>query len=194
MTTTEEAAPRTESPAPAPGRQRRWLLGALAGAAVLFLIAAVVLGLLLVRNLETSPQAVSDYLRAETDEATERSESVITLLLNYDATTIDEVSREMLEVSTGNFREQYEQLLPNLAPALQEAAASSRGQILEGPDISFRSSSEAFATARVTQTAQSQENPEGRTIDYVLKLTLVKTADEGWKADRVEVLSTTQAS
>jgi hypothetical protein len=183
-----------EGDSPPARRRKGWVVPVLSGALVLALAAAVTFGILLVRGTETSPEDVGDFMATESAEVDERATQVIDLLLNYDATTIESVADEMLTVSTGNFRQQYEELIVGgaeggLAEALQAAAASSRGQFLEGPDISFTSPSEAVAIARVTQTTQSSDNPTGRTIEYVLQLTLVNTTDEGWKADRVEVLT-----
>jgi hypothetical protein len=76
-----------------------------------------------------------------------------------------------------------------LGEAIERVSASSRGQILNGPEISFRSGSEALVIARVTQTTQNDENPEGNTFNYVIEITLIDTTDGGWKADRVELLS-----
>ena len=74
-------------------------------------------------------------------------------------------------------------------PALEKSTASSRGQILDGPDVFFESPSEATALLRVEQTTQSNDNPTGQTFTYVMQLSLVDTTDQGWKADRVEILS-----
>lgn len=176
------------------GPRRSWLVPVLAGALVVALASTATLAFMLAGSGEVTPTQVGDYLEARSVEVSERSEAVIDLLLNYDAATINDVAERMLGVSTGNFRQQYEELIVGgaeggLAEALEAAAASSRGQIIEGPDVSFTYASEAVAIARVTQTTQSSDLPGGRTIEYVLQLTLVDTTDGGWKADRVEVLS-----
>lgn len=188
----------TTTAPPAPQKRvrgrRRFLVPALIAGLVVALSAAAVFGTLYL-TAETTPADVGAFLAADVPQVRERSATVAELLLNYDSTNLEEVSRRMLEISTGNFREQYEQVLssgPGLGAALEEASASSRGQILEGPEVYFRTPSEAIAILRVTQTAQSSSNPGGQTVDYVLKITLVETSDEGWKADRVEVLSTQQ--
>lgn len=145
---------------------------------------------------DVSGQEVGAALAAESPDVEDRAGTVANLLLNYDSTNLEEVSNQMLGVATGNFREQYEEVLAGgagLGAALEEASASSRGRILDGPDVYFKSADEAIAIMRVTQTAQSNSNPGGTTIDYVLKITLIDTSDGGWKADRVEVLSTLQA-
>ncbi len=165
-------------------------------AAVVVALAAAGVFATLYLTQETSPEDVTRLLAEERPEVQDVAGRVANLLLNYDATNLEEVSRQMLDLATGNFREQYEEVLSQgagLGAALEEASASSRGQILEGPEVYFARSSEAIAIMRVTQTAQSNSNPAGSTIDYVLKITLIDTADGGWKADRVEVLSSQQS-
>jgi hypothetical protein len=182
----------TDTREPAP--PRRWKSRALAALAVVGLASAAVFGILYLQN-EASPEEVGSFLTAERPQIEERARRVADLLVNYDSTTLEDVSGQMLEIATGNFREQYEETLssgPGLSAALEEASASSRGRILEGPDVSFRTPSEAIAILSVTQTAQSNSNPGGQTIDYTLKITLIDTVDGGWKADRVEVISTQQ--
>lgn len=176
-------------------RPRGWLIPVLIGALVVALSLAAVFGALYISS-DASLEDVGELLGAESPAVEERSREIASLLLNYDSTTLDQVAEDMLEISTGNFREQFEEILSQgggLGTALEEASASSRGEILSGPDVYFRTASEAIAILQVTQIAQSSSNPGGRTIDYILKITLIDTADGGWKADRVEVLSTTQS-
>lgn len=183
------------APAPDGRPPRRWLIPLLTALAVVGLSSAAVFGTLYLRS-EVSPEDVGGFLAGERSEVEERAGRIGDLLVNYDSTTLDDVARQMLEIATGNFREQYQEALgtgPGLTAALEEAAASSRGQILEGPDVSFHSASEAIAIMSVTQTAQSNANPGGETFNYTLKITLIDTSDGGWKADRVEVLSTQQS-
>lgn len=177
-----------------PAQPRRWLVPVLIGALVVSLASAVVFASLYLAS-DVSSNEVGQVLSDHAPEVEDVAGRVANLLLNYDSTNLDEVAQQMLSVATGNFREQYEEVLSSgagLGAALEEASASSRGQILEGPDVYFKSGSEAIAIMRVTQTAQSNSNPGGSTIDYVLKITLIDTQDGGWKADRVEVLSTQQ--
>jgi hypothetical protein len=178
-----------------PETKRSWLTLLLVGLTVVGLATAAVFAILYLRS-EPSAEDVGAFLSAERPIIEERSRKVADLLVNYDSTNLDEVSSQMLELATGNFREDYEQALssgPGLSAALEEASASSRGDILEGPDVSFRSPSEAIAIMTVTQVAQSNSNPGGQTFDYVLKITLIDTVDGGWKADAVEVISTQEA-
>jgi hypothetical protein len=139
---------------------------------------------------ETSPDEVAEFLSKEEPEVQRVSAELINLLSNYDATNIEQVADRMLELSTGNFRSDFEEVFASgLGVALEEVSASTRGQVLSGPDISFRSPSEAVAIARVSQTVQNRELPEGRTFEYLIEITLIDTVGGGWKADRVEILS-----
>ncbi len=171
--------------------ERGWKVPVLAALAVVGIASAATFGFLYV-TAAAAPDDVNSYLDEERPEVAERARQVADLLMNYDSTNLEEVSAQMLEISTGNFREQYEEVLSSgggLGSALEEASASSRGQILDDPDVAFRGPAEALAIMRVTQTTQSNSNPEGRTFQYILKITLVDTTDGGWKADRVEILS-----
>lgn len=176
---------------PADEPERGWKVPVLAALAVVGLASAATFGFLYM-TAAVAPEEVSTYLDDERPEVSERARQVADLLLNYDSTNLEDVSAQMLGLSTGNFREQYAEVLSSgagLGSALEEASASSRGQILDDPDVAFRGPAEAFAILRVTQTTQSNSNPQGRTFEYVLKITLVDTTDGGWKADRVEILS-----
>lgn len=171
--------------------ERGWKVPALAALAVVGVASAATFGVLYMTGA-VAPAEVNAYLDDERPEVSERARQVADLLLNYDSTNLDEVSAQMLELATGNFREQYTEVLSSgtgLGSALEEASASSRGQLLDDPDVAFRGSAEALAILRVTQTTQSNSNPEGRTFEYILKITFVDTTDAGWKADRVEILS-----
>lgn len=175
--------------------ERGWKVPVLGALAVVGLASAATFGVLYM-TAAVAPEEVSTYLDDERPEVSERARQVADLLLNYDSTNLDEVSAQMLELSTGNFREQYEEVLSSgagLGSALEEASASSRGQLLDDPDVAFRGPAEALAIMRVTQTTQSNSNPEGRTFQYILKITLVDTTDGGWKVDRVEILSSEES-
>ena len=170
--------------------RRRFLVPVLAAVTVLSLATAGTFAFLWAEESETSPQEVGSFLASEIPQVEETASEVINLLSNYDATNIDQVAERMLEISTGNFRKDYEDTFQaGLGGALKKVSASARGQILSGPDVSFRSASEAVATARVSETIQNDENPVGRTFVLVLQITLIDTSDAGWKADRVEIVS-----
>jgi hypothetical protein len=160
------------------------VVGALIAAAIL-----VPLMLFLGRDDGSTATDVSGYLTEQVPLVEQRTEEVLGLLVNYDAKTLEGVIDDMLAIATGNFRDQYEEIVSRgLNDALSEASASSEGEILKGPQVTFASGSRAVSLASVEQTTRSDENPEGRTITYLMRLTLVRNGDE-WKADRIEILS-----
>ncbi|HEX2240501.1 MAG TPA: hypothetical protein VHJ82_05105 [Actinomycetota bacterium] len=174
----------SDSPAGRAGSSPRLLV---ATVVVLLLLCGTLAALLLV-NADTT-EDVDAYMATELATVEDRSRVIVQLLLNYDSTNLDQKAEEIRELATGAFREQYDELIgQGLGEALEAASASSRGQIIEGPDIAFKSSDEAIAIARVSQTAQSKSNPGGQTYLYVLKLNLIRTAGGQWLADRVEIL------
>ncbi|MGH2789401.1 MAG: hypothetical protein ACRDJ0_00275, partial [Actinomycetota bacterium] len=100
----------------------------------------------------TSPAEIDETLANEAPEVREIATEIVELLVNVDAATLDETSERVLELSTGNFRSDFESLLPGLGPAFEEAGAKATGEIVEGPDITFSASDEAIAIAKVAQT------------------------------------------
>jgi hypothetical protein len=177
----------------APARRRIPLVPALVAALVVAVSLAAAFAAMWLTNEGddgATAREIGSYLATRIPQVEDRAAEIATLLLNYDSTNIEEVSQEILALATGDFRHDYEDIVGggNLQKALEESASSSRGQILDGPDVYFRSPSEAIALVEVSQTAQSQSNPAGSNIDYVMKLTLVATP-EGWKADGVDVIS-----
>jgi len=163
------------------GANSKPLIFALVGALV---AAGLFFGLWLTAR-STSPEEVDEALSAEEPDARDTAQEVIELLINLDAENVEESGERVLELSTGNFRDDYEELLPGLGPAFEEAGASASGEILEGPDITFTASDEAAAIARVAQTTTVDGNE--RSVGFTVRLTLVKD-DAGWKADAFELL------
>jgi len=163
------------------GPSNRPLILALIGAIV---AAGLFCGLWLTSR-STDPEAIDRALDREAPDARATADEVIELLINLDADNVDEAGDRVLELSTGNFREDYEELLPGLGPAFEESGASASGEILDGPDVSFTASGEAVAVARVAQTT-TVDGTE-RSVGFTLRLTLVKD-DESWEADSFELL------
>lgn len=173
--------------------QRSFLVPALIAGLVASLAVAGVFFVLVLRGSGTSAEDVRGFLADERPEVESVAAELITMFMNYDSTNLDERAQSIRALATGSLREDYEELIEQgLGEALERAVASSRGQIISGPDVSFRSPFEAVALARATQTTQSQENPQGRTFEYNLKITLLKTAEGGWKAEAFEILSELQ--
>lgn len=160
------------------------LVGAVAATAIV-----VPSMLFLSRDEGSSAADVSGYLNDQTPIVQERSEEVLNLLVNYDARTLEGVVDDMLAISTGNFREDYEEIVGGeLNDALSESSVSSEGEILHGPEVTFASASRAVSLSSVEQTTRSGENAEGQTITHLIRLTLIRAGAE-WKADRIEILS-----
>ncbi len=178
----------------APARRPRAVPFLVAGLVFALAAAGAFATLWLTKDAGFTSADVARYLDARAPAVTERATAVMDLLLNYDATNIEEVGDRLLELSTGNFAEDYEDLVGggNLQKALRQASASSRGRILDGPDVFFRDPDEAVAIVTVTQTAQSESNPTGITTEYVFRIILLRTAGE-WKADDVKILSTDES-
>jgi hypothetical protein len=170
------------------GDRPRLLLGLLVGGLVVMTaLAATFLTLWLV-DADVGPKDVSTYLDEQRPEIEERARTAVDILINYDSSNIDERRTEMLSVSTGGFRDDYEEFTQTLGDVLQEAGASSRGAILEEPRISFTAPEQADVIVRTEQIAQTKENPTGRKIEYIMRLGLIDTQG-GWKVDNIQILS-----
>lgn len=170
---------------------RRVLVPALIAGLVLALALAVTFFVLWLQTADPSPRDVDEFLNSNEQAVAERSTEVAKLLFTYDSTNLDEVTERVLGLSTGNFAVEYERLIVErgLGDALETAKASSRGIIIEGPDVSFISGSEAQVLFNIRQTVQNKDNVSGVSFVYVTRLTLVNTEGGGWKADRIDLLS-----
>lgn len=132
-----------------------------------------------------TPQEIDRALGEEAPAVRDTAVEVVELLINVDADSIEETGERVLALSTGNFREDYEEVLPSLGPAFEEAGATTEGAIVEGPDISFSGSNEAFAVAKVVQT--SEVHGTERTSGFTIRLALLRDGAR-WRADRFEIL------
>jgi hypothetical protein len=104
----------------------------LAALAVVGLSAAAVFGFLYLTS-DVSSDDVGTALSEETPEVREVSERVANLLLNYDSTNLQEVSDQMLGIATGNFREQYEEVLSSASSDDARLPQSGRLDAAVGP-------------------------------------------------------------
>ncbi|MDQ4145237.1 MAG: hypothetical protein M3198_16150 [Actinomycetota bacterium] len=172
-------------------RPRRLLLPVLIGALVVAFALAVTFFVLWLQTADPTASDVDEFLSSHQTAVEERSSEVAKLLFTYDSTTLDQVADRLLGLSTGNFAVEYKQLIfqRGLGDALEKAKASSRGIILEGPDVSFIGASEAQVLFNIRQTVQNKNSPAGTSVVYVTRLTLVNTEGGGWKADRIDLLS-----
>lgn len=159
-------------------------------ALVVALIAAIVFAVLWRGAAETSPEEVQSFLSTESAEVEDVAEQVVGLLINYDAESLEGAAETVRTLATGSFLDEYEALLgQSLGEELEAAGASSEGDIVQGPDVTFASPSEAQALVTTRQTTRSDRNPDGVTFVYVMRVSLVDTSDAGWKADDLEILS-----
>lgn len=168
--------------------RRKLLTGLLIGGLVVMTALAATFFTLWLVNADVAPTDVETYLDDQRPEIEERARTAVDILINYDSTNIDERRTEMLSVSTGGFRDDYEEFTQTLGDVLQDAGASSRGAILEEPRISFTAPEQADVVVRTEQIAQTRENPTGRKIEYIMRLGLIDTQG-GWKVDNIEILS-----
>lgn len=150
---------------------------------------AVALGSLWIGERDTEPGEVDTALSLELPEAQAVANDVIVGITTFDAQTFEEVQNDLLPLTTGPFRADYEELLDaGLGDALAEGAIESAGEIVDGPHVGMTSSTRASAVARVVQEVQSRNTPGGRTVFLVLRVDLIKEGRD-WKADSLEVLA-----
>jgi hypothetical protein len=170
--------------------------GLIAGAVLSFLLAVTFFALWLQSSDPSATEMerqVSETISTEQGRIEDVTQQVVNILTTYDETNADQLKERMSAVATGSFLANFEQLFgAGLDKAIENASVSSRGRILTGPTVGFKSGSEAFAVVTVTQTYQNINNPGGFTVQYVLEIDFVKTSTEGWRADRVDLLSITE--
>ena len=150
---------------------------------------AGLLAYLFSQSSQTDPEEVARYLRERSGTVSDAATEVIGALMTYDATTVEEQKDTLEDLTTGEFATQYEELLGGgLDEVLADTGASSEGEIVTGPDISFTSATKAVSLARVVQEVSSDQNPDGRTIFYVMRITFTET-NNTWLAEELEILS-----
>ncbi|MGH2755066.1 MAG: hypothetical protein ACRDLB_11610 [Actinomycetota bacterium] len=137
----------------------------------------------------TEPSEVTTFLREGAPDATETATEILTSIVNYDPETVEESKDELLDLATGAFRADYEDLLSGgLGDALEETETRSKGEIVDGPEVAFTSATRGTAVARLVQDISSLTASGDRRVLLVIRLGLV--LEEGtWKADRLEILS-----
>ena len=162
-----------------------WLMAGL----VLALVLAALFAFLWQRSKDIEPAELTTALTDEAAVVENRAAEVIDLLTTYDSTNFEERADQLRELSTGTFADQYETLIDQgIRQFLEEATASSRGRLLDTPEISFTSATDAIVLARVSQTTQTDDNPQGQRFLYIFRFDFIKTGQE-WKADQFEILA-----
>ena len=179
------------------GPRKSYLVPGLIAAAVLsFLLAVTFFALWLQASDPTAAETenqVSQTVSLEKERIADTARQVVNILTTYDQTNADQLQDRINAVATGSFLTSFEEFFKaGLPDAIENAAVSSRGQILTGPNVGLTSASRALAVTTVTQTYQNRNTPGGFTVQYVLEIGFVKTASEGWRADSVDLLSITE--
>ena len=104
--------------------KRTLLVPRLIGGLVVAVAAAAMFAVLWAQGRETTPDDVASFLDAEKSVVQDRSTKLVNLLMNYDSTTLDDVSAEILTLSTGDFAEDYEDTIARgLGAALEKSTA-----------------------------------------------------------------------
>ena len=155
---------------------------------ILSLGSAVAFAALWLGSKDAEPEEVTASLSAQSSAVEATATKVIDALLDYDSASLEEQREDLLALSTGTFRDQYEELIANdLKVILERTSASSEGDIADGPDVSFETASRAVAIARVVQEVTARGSGT-KNVFYVMRLTLISDPS-GWKADTLQILS-----
>ena len=145
-------------------------------------VAGGVLAFLYWGSRDTSSAEIDRYLGTQATEIERAAVEIAELLTNYDADSIDAVGDRLLGLTTGEFRSDYEELLPGLGPALERARVSSTGDVVGDPEVAFSTADEAVALVRVEQTIRGTTDPRGRDVVVSMRFTFVRDQDE-WMAN-----------
>lgn len=146
---------------------------------VLAVALAVVLALLATRGPSEADR------RAAVRDVAERFAVAVT---SYDYRRLDEDLAAVREMSTGNFRAEYEQVLggPGFRDALRENEARARAEVIAGPFLASLSDDGARTFTVVQQEVTGKNVAEPRRQRVRVETVLVHTV-KGWKVDRVEI-------
>jgi hypothetical protein len=137
----------------------------------------------------TDPSEVTAYLVEQEPDAQRTATKVLESIVNYDPESVEENKDALLRLATGEFRDDYEDLLSGgLGEALESTGTRSEGEIVDGPDVGFTSATRSTAVARLVQDITSEAETEDRRVLLVMRLGLV-LEDDIWKADKLEILS-----
>ena len=137
----------------------------------------------------TDPGEVTSFLIDQAPDAERTARRVLVSIVNYAPDSVDEEKDDLLGLATGDFREDYEDLLSGgLGEALEKTDTRSEGEIVNGPDVAFTSATRGSAVARLVQDITSLTASGDRRVLLVMRLGLV-LEDDTWKADKLEILS-----
>jgi Mce-associated membrane protein len=133
--------------------------------------------------------------RADQGEAAMRAEGeqFLLALTNFDAATVDEDFDRIVDMGTGDFRDQADQFFgSDVREALKEVQASSRGEVREIYVQSF-SGDRGRVFAVVDQTIANNRFPQPQADQLRVELTLEHTGGE-WRVSDVLVLEAPNAA
>lgn len=167
MTSPEQAADPA-GPGPAATTRSRLLL-VLAVLCVLLAVAAVVLGLRL-RGYAQTEDARGDALRAARQSALN--------LTTIDVEQFDEAVQRVLEGSTGDFRQEFEDNSGNLEKLLTDNQVNADGSVISA-GLVRADRSNATALVVVDSTVRNTAVPEGRLNTYRMQID-VERVDGRW--------------
>ena len=164
-----------------PARRRFPLAAVLAG---LFALAAVLLAF-----VATSLQGELDEERGERQDVAAVAGSFSEAILTYDADDIEATKERVLELSTGDFADEFEASFGGLAELVETASSSAQATV---KDVFVGDVGDGEATA-ITVVDLAADGPSGpRTVaDTYLRLSLVRVDGE-WRVDGVTSLNFAQ--
>jgi Mce-associated membrane protein len=105
-------------------------------------------------------------------------------LTNISAQTVDQDSRRLTALATGDFREQFAQQSTAFRDIVTGSKVTSRGEVVEAA-LSRSDGTTAVALAAVRATVGNAASPEGQQRQYRLRITLEKTG-ETWLVANLE--------
>lgn len=188
------APPSWSRPAPAPavkpGRGARILAGVLA---VLLLGTAIGAGVLgaqwrkAVVAVEASDDAGDEAAagKSAAKEMQSAAEAFAVLLTSIDAKNLDSNTAQVLDGSTGDFKDKYGETSGQLRQLLIDNNSSSRGTVVDSAVQSF-DGDVGVVLLFVDQAVSSKSSPDPRLDRSRLKITM-RTVEGRWLAEKVEL-------
>jgi hypothetical protein len=178
----EEIAIAPEQAPPAgPAPSRRTLFGRSMNVVILvaILVAALLAESVIVFRGSSTEQARDDVLDV--------SRRFVALLTTYNATTIERQRTQVLALSTGKFRGEYEQLTGSgFIATLKERQADQQGKVVRIAVTQVRDeTATVIALVQISTTNKDTKTP--RVDNNLLELSLVETSG-GWRIDAVTIL------
>lgn len=166
----DDAGPAT------PGRRRRFLVGALAALVVAGFATSGYLGWQLWQDRQLEQAAA---------QAQTAAVSYAQVLTSIDSTNVDENFAQVLDGSTGEFKDMYTKSSTQLRQLLIDNEASARGVVLESA-VQSASENQVVVLLFVDQSVQNASVPDPRIDRSRIKMTM-DYVDGRWRASQVEL-------